>query len=115
MKIDKFLVLRVLLALPLLLAGSAKLAGVPQLHASFAMMGLPAGFGYFIGAAEVAGAIGLFIEPLRRLAALGIALVMVGALGFHIGYTPLAQGLPAAILLGLSLWTLARPTPQRSF
>ncbi|MEJ6003918.1 DoxX family protein [Paucibacter sp. AS339] len=92
-----------LLALPLLAAGAAKLAGVPQMHISFALMGLPAWFGYFIGAAEVAGAIGLFIWPLRAWAASGIAVVMLGALGFHALYTPLSQGIPALILLVLSL------------
>ena len=98
----------VLLAIPLLLAGGAKLAGVPQLHASFALLGLPAWFGYFIGAAEVAGAIGLFIRPLRLLAAAGLALVMLGALGFHVMHTPLAQGIPALVLLGLSLLVIVQ-------
>ncbi len=93
----------VLLALPVLAAGAAKLAGVPQLHESFALMGLPAWFGYFIGAAEVAGAIGLFVPVLRAWAASGLAMVMLGALGFHALYTPLSQGLPALVLLGLSL------------
>lgn len=104
-----------LLALPLLAAGAAKLAGVPQLHVSFALMGLPAWFGYFIGAAEVAGAIGLFFRPLRAWAASGIAVVMLGALGFHALYTPLSQGIPALILLALSLGFSGRsPEPTQS-
>jgi putative oxidoreductase len=99
-----------LLALPLLLAGGAKLAGVPQLHASFGILGLPSWFGYFIGAAEVAGALGLFILPLQRLAAAGIAPIMAGALFFHLKHTPWAEGLPALLLLALSLWlALRRP------
>lgn len=100
---------RVLLALPLLLAGSAKLLGVAQLHASFALMGLPAWFGYFIGAAEVAGAVGLFIPGLQRLAAAGLVPIMGGAVFFHLFYTPWAQGIPALIFLGLSLWLATRP------
>lgn len=99
---------QVLLALPLLLAGSAKLMGVPQLHASFGLMGLPVWFGYCIGAAEVAGAIGLFIPRLRRLAAAGLASIMAGALFFHLRYTPWEQGIPALVLLGLSLWLALR-------
>ena len=39
----------VLVALFLVPAGSATLAGMPQMHASFAILGLPAWFGYFIG------------------------------------------------------------------
>ena len=42
---------------------------VPQLHTSFAELGLPVWFGYCIGASEVAGAICLFIRPLSALAA----------------------------------------------
>ncbi|MEJ6000812.1 DoxX family protein [Paucibacter soli] len=116
MKIDRSLVLRrlslVLLALPLLAAGSAKLAGVPQLHASFALLGLPVWFGYFIGAAEVAGAIGLFIRPLRAWAAAGLAVIMAGAIYFHVLHTPLAQGLPALVLLLLSLLVMRQARPD---
>lgn len=98
------------LSLPLLAAGSAKLAGVPELHASFQALGLPAWFGYFIGACEVAGALGLWIAPLRKLAATGLIGIMLGALYFHLRFTPLSQGIPAAVLLGLSLlaWRLPR-------
>jgi putative oxidoreductase len=98
----------VLLALPLLLGGGAKLAGVPQLHASFAVLGLPAWFGYFIGAAEVAGAIGLFIPRLQRPAAAGLVPILAGALYFHLRHTPVAEGLPALVLLGLALWLAMR-------
>jgi hypothetical protein len=117
MKIDKTTRLRraalLLLALPLLAAGSAKLAGVPQLHVSFALMGLPVWFGYFIGAAEVAGAIGLFFRPLRAWAASGIAVVMLGALGFQALYTAPSEGIPALILLALSL-AFAQRSPDRT-
>jgi uncharacterized membrane protein YphA (DoxX/SURF4 family) len=99
---------RILLALPLLAAGAAKLAGVPQMHASFALLGLPAWFGYFIGASEVAGAIGLFIRPLRVLAASGLVVVMLGALYFHVVHTPLAQGIPAAVLLALAVTVIVQ-------
>lgn len=104
---------RVLLALPLLMAGAGKLAGVPALLASFGILGLPNGFATFIGAAEVAGAIGLFIAPLRFWAAAGIALIMLGALYFHVVHTPLAQGIPALVLLGLSLLILHQSRPGR--
>src|SRR5687768_13625801 len=60
-------------------AGVAKLLGVPYVHSSFPKLGLPGWFGYFIGVCEVLGPIGLLIRPLRALAAIGLAIIMVGA------------------------------------
>ncbi len=96
------MVASVLVAILLLFAGSAKLAGVPALHSSFAMLGLPVWFGYFIGACEVAGAIGLLIRPLSALAAIGISIIMLGAVYFHVVYTPISQGIPALVILIVS-------------
>ena len=91
--------------------GLAKLASVPYVHSSFPKLGLPAWFGYFIGVCEVLGCIALFIRPLRALAALGIAIIMVGATYYHAVYTPVFQAAPAFILLILSayiFWTSRR-------
>ena len=88
--------------------GAAKLAGVPYVHSSFPKLGLPAWFGYFIGACEVLGCMALLIRPLRALAALGIAIIMVGATYYHAVYTPVFQAAPAFVLLILStyiFWT----------
>lgn len=85
-------------------AGSAKLAGVPEVLESFSILGLPSWFGYFIGACEVAGAIGLFINPLSALAASGLAMIMIGAISFHIMHTPLAEGIPALIAFSLVIF-----------
>ena len=79
--------------------GGAKLAGVEYVHHSFAVLGLPVWFGYFIGTCEVLGAIALFIRSLSALAAAGIACIMAGALYYHINYTPITQGIPAMVLL----------------
>ena len=103
--------LRVAIALVVLYVGAggaAKLAGVPYVHSSFPKLGLPAWFGYFIGVCEVLGCIALFVRPLRALAALGIAIIMVGATYYHAVYTPVFQTIPALILLVLSayiFWT----------
>ena len=78
--------------------GIAKLAGVPYVHSSFPKLGLPPWFGYFIGVCEVLGPIGLLIRPLRALAALGIAIIMIGATYYHSVHTPVLQALPAAVL-----------------
>lgn len=79
-------------------AGTAKLLGVPQMHASFAIMGLPGWFGYFIGACELAGAIGLLIRPLSALAASGLVGVMLGAIFFHVHYEVVSHAVPAVVL-----------------
>ena len=82
-------------------AGVAKLAGVPMVHLSFANLGLPSWFGYFIGLCEVAGAIGLLIRPLSALAALGLGIITVGAVYYHVTNPPLQEGIPAIVLLVL--------------
>jgi len=89
-------------------AGIAKLAGVPYVHSSFPKLGLPAWFGYFIGACEVLGSIALLIRPLRALSALGLAIIMVGATYYHSVYTPVFQAAPALVLVILCtyiFWT----------
>ena len=102
---------RGLLAFIMFAGGAAKLAGVPEALESFSILGLPSWFGYFIGACEVAGAIGLFISPLSALAAVGIALVMLGAISFHVMHTPLAEGIPALIAFSLAVYVAIK---QRS-
>ncbi len=66
--------------------GGAKLASVEQVHHSFAVLGLPR-------------AIALVVRPLSALAAAGLACIMVGALYYHLNYTPISQGVPALVLL----------------
>ena len=74
-----------LLAILFLLAGVGKLSGGAT--EMFAKWGYPAWFATFIGLAEAAGAIGLLIPRLTRLAIIGLTLVMFGA-----AYTHLAAG-----------------------
>ena len=103
------LIASVILALFVGAAGIAKLMGVPMVHQSFAVLGLPSWFGYFIGACEVAGAIGLFLRPVSRLAAAGLAIIGAGAVFFHITHTPISQGIPAIVVLVLALFIAIRP------
>ncbi|MET9790372.1 DoxX family protein [Streptomyces canus] len=81
-------ILSVLLAVVTLGSGAPKalLKGdVPAMLQSH--MGLSAGLVRFIGLAEIAAAVGLvvglFWQPLGIAAALGFAVVMIGAVGFH--------------------------------
>lgn len=92
-------ILKGFVALFLIGAGTAKLLGVPELHESFSILGLPTWFGYFIGACEIAGAIGLFISPLASLSALIISIIMVGAIYFHVQYTPLYEAIMGVFVL----------------
>jgi len=85
-------------ALYVVAGGAAKLAGVEHVHHSFAVLGLPAWFGYFIGVCEILGAVALFIRPLAAISAAGLGFIMLGALFYHVNYTPLVQAIPAFIL-----------------
>lgn len=79
-------------------AGLAKLAGVEQMHMSFAAMGLPAWFGYFIGACEVAGAVGVWLRRTSIYACIGLFIIMLGAIYFHVVYDAVANAIPALVL-----------------
>jgi putative oxidoreductase len=92
-------VARVFVAFVMLAGGGMKLFGGPEGHETFALLGLPDWFGYFVGVCEIAGAIGIFINPLSSLAALGIVGIMIGAIYFHVMHTPIAQAIPASLVL----------------
>jgi uncharacterized membrane protein YphA (DoxX/SURF4 family) len=100
-------ILIVLTAFAFAAAGILKLVGDPMFSDSFGKMGLPGAFGYFIGCCEIAGAVGLFIRRLATLAAAGLAIIMLGAIGYNLGYEPLADVIPAAILFIFSLIIVA--------
>jgi len=88
-------------AVAFLSVGTAKLVGVPLAVETFERFGFTTGFMRFIGTAEVAGAVGLFLPRLAPLAAVGLVLVTGGAVVQHTIYDPLVQALPAASLLVL--------------
>ena len=56
---------------------------------------------YFIGAAEVAGAIGLFVERTAFYAAVCLGILMIGAAGTHLMNDPPQQAVPSLVLLVL--------------
>lgn len=81
--------------------GAAKLIGAEPMVGSFERFGFTMAFMRFIGAAEVAGAVGLFLPRLAPLAAVGLVMVTGGAVVQHAIYDPLVQAVPAASLLVL--------------
>jgi len=104
-------VLAALLGLVFLLAGGAKLSGQEPMIEAFTKFGLPIWFMYFIGTSEVVGAIGLQIPKLTSYAALGLMLIMVGAVGTHLLFDPVQDAAPAIIIsafLGVLIWGTRR-------
>lgn len=91
----------VLASLAFVISGIGKLSGVEMMHDSFAIMGLPVWFGYFIGVAEVAGGVGLFLRKTSAWAAAGLFIIMLGATYFHIAYAE-PSAIPAVILAAMS-------------
>jgi uncharacterized membrane protein YphA (DoxX/SURF4 family) len=81
-------ILSVLLALVSLAAGAPKALLKGDVSAGLqSHMGLSASLVRFVGLAEVAAAVGLIVglfwQPLGIAAAIGFAITMVGAVGFH--------------------------------
>lgn len=97
---------RLLCAAAFAMAGFAKLRGAPQMVHVFETVGWGQWFRLFIGAAEVAGACGLLVRAVAPLAAVGLAIIMAGAVVTHLtvlGGSPVG----ALVLLGLLLFVVA--------
>ena len=108
-------ILQVLLAAAFIMSGFNKLNNASETVKMFGSMGLPAWFAYFTGGAELLGGIGLLIPRTVRPAALGLMLIMAGAVVMHIVKIPggIAKGIPALVLLALLavVLVLRRSTP----
>lgn len=102
------LIASVLLALAFAVFGGMKFMSPQELLDNFARWGYPQGSHYLVGALEVAGAVGLFIRPLARYAALGLGLLMVGAFATHVLNPPLVDGIPSFVLGTLAFFVAWR-------
>jgi uncharacterized membrane protein YphA (DoxX/SURF4 family) len=91
-------------ALAYVAAGGAKVLGTQQMAEGFRHFGLPLWLMTVVGVCEVAGAIGLLIRPLSMWAAIGLAIIMIGAAGLHLVYDGFAMALPALVLLALMVY-----------
>ena len=95
-------ILKALLTLGFLGAGAAKLANAEQASAQAAELGLPGWFMLFIGVCEVAGAIGLWVPRCVIAAAVGLGIIMVGAVGSLLRAShPVGELVPALVFLAL--------------
>ena len=97
-------------------AGFLKVSASPMEIEIFTRFGYSLWFMYGIGAAELAGALGLvggrlIDERLPRAAGMGLLVIMVGAIGSHLMYDPLFMLLPATALsiLLLGFLYVSRP------
>lgn len=89
-------------------SAAPKLVGHSSAVEGFDLIGAGDWFMYFVGALELAGAIGLLIPRLSGLAAIGLALLMIGAAytnAFVIdGHYPVYTPLILLALFGFVAW-----------
>ncbi len=105
-------VLRLVLAVVFAGAGLAKLAGDPAMVEMFTDIGTGQWLRTVVGALELAGALGLLVPRLARLAATGLAAVMVGAVVANPTVLDASPALPLVLLVltvGVVLLERARP------
>ncbi len=96
-------VVSLLLAFVFLGAGGAKLAGQPMMIEQFRSFGYPIWFMYLIGVVEFSCAVLVLIPRMRRIAAVGLACIMVGAMGSLLLHGPHERVAGPAILLCVAL------------
>jgi uncharacterized membrane protein YphA (DoxX/SURF4 family) len=110
-------ILQVLLAVAFIMSGFKKLSDLDNTVKMFGSMGLPGWFAAFIGGAELLGGVGLLIPRTVRPAALGLIIIMIGAVVMHATKIPggIANGVPAIVMLALLavILVLRRPTTSR--
>lgn len=92
-------VVQVLLAAAFVMAAVPKLTGAPVMVDMFDAIGAGQWLRYVVGALELAGAIGLLVPRLCGLAALGLALLLVGASLTNIVALHASPAIPIGYLL----------------
>lgn len=80
--------------------------GVPYAE-QFTTWGLPSWMRLVVGTLELAGALGLFIRPFRFYAALGLTLLMAGAIVTHLRTPGEAHFAPFPAVLGILTGAIA--------
>lgn len=109
-------ILQVLLGLAFLASGLKKFSDLSGTVGMFGSLGLPAAVAYLVAGGEVLGGVGLLVPRFTRLAALGLIVIMIGAVVMHATKIPggLAGGVPALVLLALLLVLLWLRQPRRA-
>jgi uncharacterized membrane protein YphA (DoxX/SURF4 family) len=94
-------VLQIVLAAAFLVAGAAKLAGVPMMVQVFDQLGVGQWFRIVTGLVEVAGGVALLVPGFAALGAAVLGTTMIGAVFAHIFILPEPM-VPALVLLVLA-------------
>ncbi|HKO50236.1 MAG TPA: DoxX family protein [Polyangiaceae bacterium] len=105
----------VLLAFAFAASGLTKLIGMQAHIDHFAKWGYPDWFRVFVGAAEVAGAVGILVPRTSLLACAGMGILMLGAAYTHLTNGEGAQAsapLLLLALLGYVAWSRRSTTVQ---
>ena len=108
------IVVKALLTLAFVAAGSAKLLGVPMMVETYDTIGLGQWFRYLTGVIEVGGAILLWVPKRQGYGAALLGATMVGAVLSHLFVLGAASARPAIVLGLLStfvLWSYRRDMP----
>jgi len=107
-----YYVLLVIVSVLFLVASYSKLTANAGAEASFTLAHLPIWFMYFIGIAELLGAIGLWIRCLQIYAATGLFIILAGAIVITAVFVSVPEALfpfGTAIFLGIILWLQNKP------
>jgi uncharacterized membrane protein YphA (DoxX/SURF4 family) len=96
-----------LLALLFVVTGASKVFGIAPSPANFARWGLSPSFRYFIGAAEIAGGIGLLVPLVARFAAAGLLITMLGAIRTGVVFHETMHIVLPAVLAVMLVWIIA--------
>lgn len=90
-----------LLGLAFIASGIKKFMDLPGTVGMFSSIGLPGILAYVVAGGEVLGGIGLLVPRFTRFAAMGLIIIMLGAVVMHATKIPggLANGGPAIVLL----------------
>lgn len=98
-----------------ILIGGQKLLAVPDVVANFRRWGMPPLMYYVIGTFELLGAFGLLVPGTAGMAAVGLIIIMVGAIATHLTHGEYSMApLPVTVLILLSLVAYFRD-PLRIF
>jgi putative oxidoreductase len=99
---------RIALSAAFAVGGVLKLTADPAMVAMFDQIGAGQGLRLFIGACEVAGAIGLLVPRLVRLAAIGLVLLMIGAAVTNVVALQISPAVPLVLLALATVVAVAR-------
>jgi len=105
-----YYVLLVIVSLMFIWSGYMKVTGNPISVQGFADAHLAIWFMYFIGAAEIAGGIGLWIPKLSRWASYGLIVIMIGGVVVTLMNNPAYMAL-MPLVFGVALWYIGK-TPR---